>query len=137
MMKPPDGVDSWDPPTAEREYFRNNATGNLGFLAFRYGRPVIRLARGSGNDFVEFTESQWSHEKKPSRILPYQAGEVTFEADLKLCQALGFHHLLKRRWIDLKSESKERWIAVGPGPNADPARQDAWKALMGVLKEYL
>lgn len=105
----------WDPKPSERQYYRHRQTSDRGWLVRREGRPAIRYDRGPDLDMHVFNVGDWEPEREALPLLgPSQVSQICFEADKKLCWALGHHDLAKRDWLELTDKQRSKWMLEGP-----------------------
>lgn len=121
-----------DPSLAERVWYRHKQTGDRGYAVKRDGRDAIRKDRPAHDDFT-FNVAEWAPDvEKMDKFSAVQIAQVQFEADRKLCWALGMPELAKREWLDLTEKARLKWMKDGP-VNADRAR--LWKAIGATMRE--
>jgi hypothetical protein len=115
-----------DPLKDARVYYRHNQTGDRGFLVTREGREAIRRDRPAIDDYT-FELKDWNKEApETARYSDLQIAMVQFEADRKLCWAIGLADLSKREWVDMTEKQRLAWLKTGP---ASPTRAGLYKAI--------
>lgn len=120
----------YEPTKAQRVYYRHNQTGDRGYLVRREGRDAIRRDRPNIDDYT-FQLGDWNKEVvEAKRFTEVQIAIIQFEADKKLCWALGLPALGKREWIDLTEKARLDWMKEGP---KTPERAGLYK----LVGEYL
>jgi hypothetical protein len=125
-----------EPPLSGRVWMRHKQTSDRGYLVEREGRKAIRYDRGPAIDQHVFNVGDWEplSEALPALSVAHVA-QVCFEADKKLCWALGHHDLARREWIDLNEKTRVKWIKDGPSLTS-PAydeRKKLYDAVKGAL----
>ena len=108
-------VPEFDPLPADRVWFRHAQTGDRGYSVRRQGKDAVRYDRGPHIDQYSYNLSEW----KPDDVVTpqfsaIQIAQVAFEADKKLCWALGLPELAKREWLDLSEKRRILWVNEGP-----------------------
>ncbi len=120
----------WDPDEEKREYYRHSMTGDRGWRVRREGRDMIRLDRAA-KETCQPLSSIWDKEGERRPFTRTQVTMIAFEADRKLCQALGLYGLARLEWQSLTPQVKKAWIEEGP---AKPAiRHDLYTAIFETL----
>lgn len=120
--------DHWDPAPHERKYMRHKSTNDRGWCVRREGRDMVRYDRPA----VDQVSPLGDWDPEPAALPKYSAvqiAQVCFEADKKLCWALGHVDLAKRDWADLAEKMRVKWITDGP-----LARSPAYAERMGLYK---
>lgn len=136
-MSIPSDETTWDPPEAARVYYRHKETSDRGYLVRREGRDAIRYDRGPGVDQHIFKLSDWNLESTATeKYSDMQIAQVCFEADKKLCWALGQLDLSKRDWLnDLTEKGRREWMMTGPPAKAvNKERIGLYKAIQAELR---
>lgn len=106
--------ETYDPPERERVWYRHRQTSDRGWMVRREGKPAIKYDRPAFDQYVHNVDD-WEplHEKLPDLSRAVVA-QICFEADKKLCWALGHIDLAKRDWNDLHEKVRAKWIDEGP-----------------------
>ena len=123
----------WDPAPQEREWYRNVATGDLGWVVRRGGAQKIRLDRAS-EEIIRSLNAEWVPENEHRPMTIAQVGQVAFEADRRLCWFIGMAENAKKEWADLNDDQRIMWMQTGPTKN--PMRRELYEAVTGVLRKY-
>lgn len=121
----------FEPKPEERSWYRNKQTSDRGYLVKRDGKPAVRYDRPAIDQYT-FNLDEWEplREALPSLSAAHVA-QVCFEADKKLCWALGHIDLAQRDWLDLHEKVRAKWIAEGPLKNS-PAFKERKKLYDGI-----
>jgi hypothetical protein len=123
---------SWDPPIQSRVYYRHSQTSDLGWLVRRENKDAIKYDRPDVDQF-SFNVNDWTVQTaRTDKYSEVQIGQICFEADKKLCWALGFADLAKREWLDLTEKARVKWMKDGPA-----AKDTDRAALYAVIKAHL
>lgn len=126
--------DHWEPPIHERIWYNHAQTGDRGYAVRRAGRDGIRYDRPA-IDEVSYTLSDWKRLAEPGdEFTALQIGMVCFEADKKLCWAMGQQDLAKREWIDMSEKLRIRWMKDGP-PASATRRARLYAAIQKAMRE--
>lgn len=108
----------WEPPAHERIWYNHAQTGDRGYAVRRDGRDGVRYDRPAVDE-VSFNLADW---KRAVDDVPtfsaMQIAQVCFEADKKLCWALGQPDLAKREWVDMSEKLRVKWLKDGPPSGA-------------------
>jgi len=105
---------TWDPDPSARQWHRHKETSDRGWLVRREGKPAIRYDRGAHDQYV-FNVGEWEPLAEGLPVLnAAHIAQVCFEADKKLCWALGHIDLAGRQWADLHEKTRAKWITDGP-----------------------
>lgn len=125
----------YDPPKQAREWVRHVQDGQLGWKVVRQGKTMIKLDRGAQAVEMNYRETDWIEELEHRPLNKWQIAKVAFEADKALCIALGDIAGSKREWINLRDESRQRWIDRGPSGSTPEheVRRGLFKAVMAQL----
>jgi hypothetical protein len=75
---------------------------------------MIRLDRPLQEIVKPFRKNAWELEKQARPMSRFQATQVAFEADKRLCLILGLHDKARRDWIDLSDDQRIDWERHGP-----------------------
>lgn len=126
--------DDWDPPENERKFFRETTKGDLGYLVKRGGKTMVRLDRPMEEVILPFRKNKWAPDVKHRPLGKFQVAQVAFEADRKLCTALGLHEKARRDWMSLTDEQRMLWAERGPKDR--PERSRLWVGVMKALGPY-
>ena len=118
----------------ERVYYRHIQTGDRYYLVEKDGKKRVRSDTGVGE--LPFSEHEFIPDRETRPLTGYVLAEAAFAADKAICRGLGLHRLADRDWRMLSDEARLAWTEDGPGPKADPARKDAWVAIVGALRKY-
>lgn len=106
--------DHYEPPLHERLWYRHKDTADRGYAVRREGKDGVRRDRPAVDD-VSFTLSDWKREAdEMPRFSSIQIAQICFEADKKLCWALGHPDLAKRDWKDMTERQRISWVKDGP-----------------------
>jgi len=122
----------WDPRPDERVWYSHTRTGDRGFLVRRDGKDMIRLDRPGDDQAVRKLNSEWQTDHDYRPLTRHHVGQVTFEADKRLCWPLGLHSLGNREWLSLSDKERIAWMNQGP---PDGVRLAVWKAIVEALRE--
>lgn len=107
-------ADSHEPLKSQRVYYRHNQTGDRGYIVKREGKDAIRRDRPNVDDYT-FQLGDWVAEVADARkFTEIQIAAVQFEADKKLCWALGLPTLSRREWVDVPEKQRFDWMKEGP-----------------------
>lgn len=104
-----------DPLEHERVWYRHKDTGDRGYAVVRGGNPAIRFDRGMTVDQSSLEPGKWKLDTdKTPEFSAIQIAQICFEADKKLCWAMGLPELAKREWLDLSEKRRIAWVNKGP-----------------------
>jgi hypothetical protein len=118
--------DYFEPLIAERVWYQHTQTGDRGYLVRREGKDAIRKDRPSTDDYT-FNVGEWKLAADATdKFSAVQIAQVQFEADKKLCWALGMPELAKRDWVNLTEKARLKWMKDGP---AAPERAKMYAAV--------
>lgn len=121
----------YEPLPAERRWYRHSQTGDRGYYVRRESRDAIRYDRPATDDY-SFDLANWKIEAEElPRFTIIQIAQVCFEADKKLCWAMGRPDLAKREWLDMTEKARKKWLDDGP---TDAVRKAVYDAIQGALK---
>jgi len=123
--------DEYDPPKAERKYFRDETTGDMGWIVQRGGKPFFHYDREAETIERPFRKHQHVEDKKHRPMSRYQLAQIAHVADKRLCHSLGKHVPAKSDWLNLTDEQRTMWAQTGPTKNY--WRHELWEAIMGAL----
>ena len=127
---------TYDPPIAERKWHRHRQSSDRGWLVTREGRPAIKYDRPAMDMYV-FNVNDWEPLAEGLPVLnAAHIAQICFEADKKLCWALGHVDLAQRLWADLNEKVRAKWITSGP-LRSSPAfeqRKKLYDAIQGCLR---
>lgn len=105
----------FEPLEAARVWHRHSLTGDRGYPVKRQGRDAMRYDRGPHIDQYSFDLNLWKLEvDKVAEFSAIQIAQVCFEADKKLCWAMGLPELSKREWLDMSEKRRIAWVGKGP-----------------------
>lgn len=114
MILDTSAASDYEPLLSERVYYRHTQTGDRGYAVRREGRDGIRKDRPM-IDEVSFNLGDWKRElDNTDRFSDVQVAQICFEADKKLCWALGHPELAKREWRDMTEKQRVSWLKDGP-----------------------
>lgn len=123
---------TWDPLPAGRVYMRHKQTSDRGWQVVREGREAVRYDRGEVDQYV-FNLTDWQLEADDlPKYTDMQIAMVCFEADKKLCWALGMIDLSKREWLQMTEKARVNWMKDGP-----PKTAKERVALFTVMRDHL
>lgn len=106
--------DYFEPLIHDRVYYRHVDTADRGYAVRRDGKDARRWDR-PGNDDFTFDLSKWKRESdEMPKFSEIQTAQICFEADRKLCWALGLPELAKRDWKDMTEKQRLKWVSDGP-----------------------
>jgi hypothetical protein len=127
-------ADHFEPAPNERVWYNHAQTGDRGYAVRRAGRDGIRYDRPA-IDEVSFNLGDWKLQVEPgAEFTDLQIAMVAFEADKKLCWAMGSQDLAKREWIELSEKLRLRWVKDGP-PATAKRRAKLFAAIQKALRE--
>lgn len=124
-------AENWDPEEDAREYYRHSQTGDRGWRVIRDGKAMIRLDRAAKETVLPLVQGQWDREEERRPFTRQQVTLIAFEADRKLCQALGLYGLARLEWPSLTAQVKKAWIEQGPSKPA--IRHELYEAIFQAL----
>lgn len=126
----------FEPLESKRSWYRHKQTSDRGYLVKREGRDAIRYDRPAVDQYVHNMD-EWEplSESLPALGLA-QVAQICFEADKKLCWALGHIDLSKREWLDLNERVRAKWISEGP-VRSSPAYAERLKLYTAIRGLYL
>jgi hypothetical protein len=131
-------TDDWDPPIADREYFRHSSSGDRGYKVRRGGKEMIRLDRPMQEIILPLIESTWRPDEYGSKLLPMAAAMIAYAADREILRAHGRHAEARKTWQDLKDQERQKWLAQGPGKDPGcPLRQEIYRAISKALGPHI
>lgn len=125
----------WDPEEGEREYYRQTTTGDRGWRVQRGGKDMIRLDRGAKETCLPLRQGQWEREAEHRPLSRDAAAQIAFEADKRLCFALGLIGLARLEWHGLTQQHKRAWMLEGP--STPRVRHELYRAIFDVLDPLL
>ena len=121
----------FEPTRDARIYYRHAQTADRGYLVKREGRDAIQRDRPAIDDYT-FELKDWNKEApETSKFSELHIAMVQFEADRKLCWALGLADLSKREWVDMTEKQRLAWIRTGPQA---PTRAGLYKVVADYMK---
>jgi hypothetical protein len=126
---------NWDPAEDDRVYYRHSMTGDRGYLVRRAGKDCIRLDRAQVESVQPLTRGTWEPEGERRPFTRTQVCMIAFEADRKLCHALGLYGLARLEWQSLSQEVRKAWVLEGPAK--PPIRHDLYKAVFETLAHLM
>lgn len=134
-MSSPSEVEQ-DPTPDRRVYYRNNTSGDRGWMVKRYGADHVKMDRGPGSDETRpFRHEEWTLEETKRGMNAHEIAQVAFEADKRLCRALGLFKASKVDWLNLHDAERLRWVGKGPEAGSDPRRKRLWVAIVKALTD--
>lgn len=71
--------------------------------------------------------AEWILDRDHRPLTKYQVAQICFEADRKLCFALGLHDNARKEWIGLTDNQRIAWMETGP--QTPPIRGNVYKAI--------
>lgn len=107
---PPD----WDPPEAERIYYRHAVTNDRGWHVRRGGRDMVMLDRPNEEILRPLSGHEWNVDKDFRPLTRMHIAQVAFDADRRLCYHLGIHDIARKEWNDLSEPERIFWMREGP-----------------------
>jgi hypothetical protein len=120
----------YEPTVAERRWYRHSETGDRGYYVRRESRDAIRYDRPATDDY-SFDLAKWKIEAVDApRFTIIQIAQVCFEADKKLCWAMGRQDLARREWLDMTEGARKKWLEDGP---TDSTRKAVYEAIKRAL----
>jgi hypothetical protein len=126
----------WDPPEAEKEFFRHRMYGgDVGWKARRGGREVIILNRPNENPRPYYAHD-WIPERPPALLTLAGCAKITFEADKALCVGLCMYERARRDWLNMTEPARIAWMKHGPA-KAEEKHRDVRVALYRAIMEKL
>ena len=131
---PPPLPRHYDPPPHERQYVRENMSGELGWLVRREGKDCVKMDRPNEDIYRPFLEGRWQPERPASNLSDSQIAMVAHAADAALCRFIGMHGVANRDWLALTDRQKARWRQEGP--LSPDVRRNLYAAIQGVLKAH-
>ena len=121
-----------EPDKENRQYYRHKYTGDLAYLVFRAGQPLIKYDRPNDTSTIPFKPEDWNLEMHAEPLGRTQAASIAFEADRALCGFLGMPLQARREWRMLSH--KDRIDFVKEGPKGDGSREVLYRSIMKALK---
>lgn len=115
--------------TAAKEWFRNNASGQMGY---KVGADRIKDDRPEGAE-RRFKPEEWTAIAEHRPLAPAHLAEICFNADANLSFYLGIRDGARKQWLDLTAEQKHRWMTEGP-PTENKWRVRLYKAIQANMK---
>ena len=123
-----------DPPVRERVYYRHSQTSDRGWLVLRDGKQAIRFDRGAVDQWTHNVKDWNLEHVETAKYNDMQIAQVAFEADKKLCWALGLTDLANREWSKMPEELRVKWLKAGP-PATALERVGLYKAIKEELSK--
>ena len=123
----------WDPAPQEKEWYREAATGELGWLVKRGGVERIKLNRPAEDIVRPFRQGEWVPEQERRPLTIAQVAEIAFVADNRLVTFIG-NPGLKKLWWDLNDEEKIWWMEKGP--SKQPQQAALYKAITDAMRPF-
>lgn len=115
----------------EKKWLRHvSQSGDRGFMVQVDGVDHVHYDRADG-PVVKFTK-EWVDEDRHRPLTHAQVVQCAFEADRKLCQALGLRRLADRDWGQLTDEQRSGWMTKGP--SEPPIRAVGYKAFVEAIE---
>lgn len=121
--------DHYEPKPHERVWYTHATTGDRGYAVRREGRDLVRRDRPGIDDVSDPRDWKRIVDETPT-FSAIQIAQICFEADKKLCWALGQPDLAKREWLDLSEAARIKWLNEGP-------RTSKRAALYAVIRDHL
>lgn len=122
----------YEPKPHERVWYNHVMTGDRGYAVRRAGKDGIRYDRPAIDD-VSYTLNDWKRlEEKADEFTALQIAMVCFEADRKLCWAMGQQDLAKREWLEMSEKLRMKWVTDGP-PASAKRRVQLYQAIKAVM----
>ena len=125
----------WDPAPAEREYFREESSGQLGWKVIREGKEMVRLDRAD-EEIIRRLNHSWIPERESRPLTKAQVAQVAFEADKKLCFFMGQPEQARKDWNNMHEAEKRRWMTTGPATKVT-ARVSLYMFIQESLKDLI
>ncbi len=116
----------------ETRWFRHRGTGDRGFLVEEDEQQYIQFDRPQQVIRRKYQDSDWVEEKEVRRLTQLEVARIAFEADKRLCYALGLMEESKRDWLSLREKERADFVKNGP-LTRDPVRID----LHGAIRDSL
>jgi hypothetical protein len=126
-------LDYWDPPSHERDYYRHQVKGDLGWLVRREGRDCIKYDRPDQEIVIPYNEHDWIREQEYRPFSDAQIVQVAFAADKALCMLLGMHDKSRKEWVGLSDHQRAKWMREGPRNNRHRAKM--YRAIRTALED--
>lgn len=125
-----------DPTPDRRVYFKNNATGDRGYMVKRHGADHMKYDRAGVDQTIPFKPEAWTQEQRTDRRFnAHEVAQVAYAADRRLALSMGLQGPSRLEWISLPETERIRWLKEGPRVKADHIRQRLWRAVVGVLAD--
>lgn len=125
-----------DPSPDRRVYYTHAQTGDRGYLVKRYGSDHIKYDRVGPDQTIPFRPQDWREDVARRPLQEHEMAQIAYEADRRLCRALGKVREANRQWIDLPDAERIRFVQSGPAvPRAD-LRMWLYRAIITVLKSH-
>lgn len=124
----------WDPKPQEREWYREAATGQLGWLVRREGQDKIRLDREAEEILRKLDTSVWVPQLEHRPLNTANAAMVAFDADRSLCRHVGLMENSRKEWASLSDDQRIAWMT--DGPTTHPIRAALFRAVQEALEPH-
>jgi hypothetical protein len=118
----------------ERSWYRSVMDGQRAYLVERDGKTYVRLDRPDEEIMRPFVAAEWVPDFEKQPFTETQIAQVAFEADRRLCLALGLHDKARKEWPSLSDDMRIAWLRQGPA--APEVRAELYAAIMGALRGY-
>lgn len=122
----------YEPPIAKRVWFTHIVTGDRGYSVRRDGKDMIRYDRPMIDQVSDPRDWKPMADDVPD-FSELQIALVAFEADKKLCWAMGRMDLAQRDWLNQSEAARRKWVADGPA-GGSARRVALHAAIRGALK---
>lgn len=114
-----------------RVWYSHVKTGDLGWMVVQDGEKYIRLDRPNQEILKPFRPALWREERAYRPLTRHQLAVIAFEADKKLCLALGLQDKARKDWLNLTADERIAWMDHGPTKPAE--RATLYKAIMDAV----
>ena len=124
--------DNYDPDPDKREWWRNNATGEKGYLVRRNGVEKVRLDRPQEEILRSFKGNAWTIDRDLKPLMLHTEAQMCHVIDQKLLVNLGYHDEADREWHELSEPERIRFMREGQQGLREQDQQ--FDAIMKVLE---